>query len=614
MRYHRGVEPGAWILSRTRSVPLALAIVTFVAFLPALNADFVAWDDDRNFLGNPDYRGLGAPQLRWMWSTFHMGHYVPFTWMTLGLDYTIWGMNPMGYHLTNVLLHAANAVVLYFVARRLFAAAGLTGSDAGVSSELPAVVAVLFFAIHPLRVESVAWITERRDVLSELFFLLAVLTYLRAVEREPRAASWYWSSVVLFLVALLSKATAMTLPLVLAVLNVYPLRRIRDGWLGAPSRRVYAELLPYLALSAIAVPVTLAALTQPAQLGLAGKIAVSFYSLAFYLWKTIAPVRLAALYPMPAHVQPAGTVYVASGLLVIALCVIAWGVRRRFPAATVAWVAFLVLILPMLGAVQNGPQIAADRYTYHASPALALLLGAAATLGHMSRRRRLGVITTVLFTLGMLTWEQTKVWRDSESLWAHDVRLQPESSIAQLSLATQLMKRGAFDQAAAHYAEAVRLDPDYAEGHNNFGVALARSGRTAEAIEQYKLAASLQPANDETHTNWGIALAELGLVDQAVQQYQQAIALNPRNVAAHTNWGNALVRLGRPSEAIDHYGAALQIQSDDADAHLNLGVALALLHRYAEAAEQFRAVLRIDPSNGDAQTYLDRAMQLSQGR
>jgi protein O-mannosyl-transferase len=615
MRHHRGVEQGAWILSRARSIPVAVAIVTFVAFIPALSADFVAWDDDRNFLGNPSYRGLGPAQLHWMWNTFHMGHYVPLTWMTLGLDYAIWGMNPTGYHLTNLLLHVANAVLLYFVARRLFVAGGLTSEAEGRASiDLAAVVAVLFFSIHPLRVESVAWVTERRDVLSELFFLLAILAYLRAVEREPRATTWYWSSVALFLCALLSKATSITLPLVLAILNVYPLRRMRDGWRSTTSRRVYLELLPYLVLSAIAVPITLAALTQPAQLGFAAKLAVSLYSLAFYLWKTIAPMNLAALYPMPQHVNPANILYIVSGAVAVALCAIAWMVRRRWPAVTAAWFAFLVIILPMLGAVQNGPQIAADRYTYHASPALALLAGVAATRGRASRRRRFGIIASVLLTLGALTWTQARVWRSSETLWAHDVRLEPESSIAQLSLANQLMNRGAFDAAAAHYAEAVRLDPSYAEGHNNFGVALARSGQTIQAIEQYRLAVALDPMNDEAHTNWGIALAQLGLVDQSLQQYQQAIAINPSSVAAETNWGNALVKLGRSSEAIDHYRVAVEIHPNDAGAHLNWGVALAQLHRYGEAAEHFRTVLRIDPSNADAQAYLDRAMQLSRDR
>ena len=607
------MESGAGVLSRRRVFPVAVAVLAFLAFLPALNADFVAWDDDRNFLGNPSYRGLGPAQLHWMWTTFHMGHYVPLTWMTLGLDYRLWGMNPAGYHLTNLLLHAANAVVLYFVARRLFLAGGLTTRD-GASIELAAVVAALFFAIHPLRVESVAWITERRDVLSELFFLLTTLAYLRAVEREPRARAWYVSSVALFLCALLSKASAMTLPLVLAILNVYPLGRIHGGWWSKASRRVYVELLPYVALSAIVVPITLAALTQPAQLGIAAKIAVSLYSLAFYLWKTIAPVNLAALYPMPSQVNAGSMPYIASGVCVVAAFMIAWSARHRWPAVTVAWVAFVVIILPMLGPVQNGPQIVADRYTYHASPALALLLGAAATYLPASRRLRLGLIASVVLTLGLLTWDQTRVWHDSESLWSHDVRVQPHSSVAQLSLANQLMKRGAFEDAAAHYGEAVRLDPEYPEGHNNYGVALARAGRTAEAIEQYRLAVALEPANDEAHANWGVALAALDLPDEAIRHYQQAIAINPSNAVAQANWGSALVRLNRAGEAIDHYRVALDIQPSNADAHLNLGVALAQLHRYLEAAEQFRSALIIDPSNVDAQRYLDRAMQLSQGR
>jgi protein O-mannosyl-transferase len=609
------VESGARILSRSRLVALGVAVATFVAFFPALGAGFVTWDDDRNFLGNPSYRGLGAAQLHWMWTTFHMGHYVPVSWMTLGLDYVVWGMDARGYHLTNLLLHTANALLFFFIARRLYALVGVASADSrGIRAEIPAALAVLFFAIHPLRVESVAWITERRDVLSEFFFLLSVVTYLRATERESRSGKSYWASVVLFVCALLSKATAMSLPVVLAILNVYPLQRLRAPWRSAQAKRVYRELAPFVVLAALIVPLTLAALTRPAQLSLPSKIAVSMYGIAFYLWKTIAPTDLAPLYPMPEHVDPLAIVYLTSAGIVIALCVVFWMLRRRWPGLATAWLAFLVILLPMLGAVQNGPQLVADRYTYHPSPALALMFGAIVAPAWRLPRVRIALASSVCATLGMLTFDQTRIWHDSESLWSHDVRLQPESSIAQLSLARELMKRADYNQAVVHYDEAVRLDPNYAEGHNNYGVALAAVNRPAEAIDQYRAAIALQPTYDEAYTNWGIALTQLGEVAQAIERYQQAIALNPSNATAHTNWGNALVRLGRPADALDHYRAAVAVRPDLAEAHLNWGVALARLRQYPAAVTHFRDALRLDPTNTDAQQYLDRAMQLSQGR
>src|SRR6059058_1354082 len=209
-------------------VPVLIALVTVAAFLPALQNQFVSWDDAENFLDNPHYRGLGWSQLHWMWTT-HLGHYIPLTWMTLGLDYLLWGMNPVGYHLTSLLLHAANAVVFFFVVRRLLARALPSPSEHGYALAVSSGVAALVFAIHPLRVESVAWATERRDVLSGLFYLLTILMYLRAREREERGRGWYWLSVAAFVGALLSKSMVVNLPVVLLILDVYPLRRLGGG-------------------------------------------------------------------------------------------------------------------------------------------------------------------------------------------------------------------------------------------------------------------------------------------------------------------------------------------------------------------------------------------------
>src|SRR6059036_3300894 len=222
-------------------------------FLPTLQNQFVSWDDDKNFLENPHYRGLSWTHLHWMWTT-HLGHYIPLTWMTLGLDYLLWGMNPVGYHLTSLLLHAANAVVFFFVVRRLLAQALSSPSERGYALAVSAGVAALVFAIHPLRVESVAWVTERRDVLSGLFYLLTILIYLRACEREERGRGWYWLSVAVFGCALLSKSMVLNLPVVLLILDVYPLRRLGGfvGWWSEPARRIYVEKIPFVLLAAAA--------------------------------------------------------------------------------------------------------------------------------------------------------------------------------------------------------------------------------------------------------------------------------------------------------------------------------------------------------------------------
>ena len=237
-----------------------VALATAVAFAPVLGAGFVAWDDDKNFLENTHYRGLGPAQLSWMWTTFHLGHYVPLSWMSLGLDYRLWGMNAAGYHATNLVLHAANAVLLFYIARRVLR---MTGNiEPSPRRDAAAACAALVFAVHPLRVESVAWITERRDVLSGFFVLASVLCYLRALDAGA-GRRWYLLSVAAFAAALLSKATAVTLPAVLLVINIYPLRRLGRpggaGWWTPAARRVYAELAPYALLALSTVVMTFVA-------------------------------------------------------------------------------------------------------------------------------------------------------------------------------------------------------------------------------------------------------------------------------------------------------------------------------------------------------------------
>ena len=607
MAYHEGLK------ARWR-IPAFIAVATVVAFMPALSAGFVTWDDDRNFTDNFSYRGLGTAQLRWMWTTFHMGHYTPLSWMTLGLDYELWGMNAWGYHLTSLTLHAINAVVFYFLACRLLRLAGVAAGDTRATA-VPALAALLF-AIHPLRAESVVWITERRDVLSLLFVLTSIMAYLRSVEDGPSGHRWYWTSVLLYVCALLSKATAMSLPAVLLVLNVYPLRRIegRATWWSDAAKRVYAELLPFALLTAATVVLSIVALKPPDQLGASGKVAVSAYSLSFYLWKTLAPSNLAALYEMPSRVNPLAPMFLVSYGIVLSLGVLTW-INRRHAGAVAAWATFVIMILPMLGVVQNGPQIAADRYTYHAAPALALLLAGA--LGHLIRRTPsafAGVGTVAVLTMGVLTWRQTRVWHDSETLWRRVLSVNDESSTAHVALATLFYKKGNVPEAIAHYEQALVYDPVYPDGYNNLGVALVRLGRFDEAIARYRRAIELKPDYAEAHNNLGAAIAHQGDLLVAIDHYRRALAITPTFADAQVNWGNALVRLDSTDAAIDHYRAALMARPDAADAMHNWGVALARQGKLEEAIAQFRRALVAKPDHAEAREYLTRATELLAAR
>ncbi|MEP6990116.1 MAG: tetratricopeptide repeat protein [bacterium] len=596
----------AWV------IPVCVAVITFVAWLPALRNGFVSWDDERNFIANPHYRGLGPTQLAWMWTTFHMGHYVPLSWMSHGLDYVVWGMNPLGYHLTSILLHVANAVLLYFLARRVLRASLVAAGDERLLAAA-AGFAALVFAVHPLRVESVAWVTERRDVLSLYFCLASLLSYLRGLDGGTRRLQ-YWSALALFACALLSKATSMSLPAVLLLLCVYPLRRLggATGWRTASARAVYLELAPFAFLSLGAMALSIVALRPATQLTAGGKLAVSAYGLAFYLWKTVLPAGLSPLYQMPVHVRPLAPVFLASYVAVVALTALAWWARRRWPGAATAWVAFVVITLPMLGVVQNGPQIAADRYTYHSAPVVAVVL--AGLLLHVAPdwRRMTAVCAAVLIAgLATLTWRQTYVWRDSASLWARVLAVDSTSSYAHSAWATLQYQRGQVADGVAHSREAIALDPALAEAYNNLGVGLARLDSLAPAVEAYRRALALRPSYSEAEGNWGVVLVRLGDVTGAKQHYARALALDPENADAHVNMGNAFVREGRIADAIDQYRAALDIRPDNADAHHNWGVALAREGRYGEAIEQFRLTLALDPAREDSREFLARASAMA---
>ncbi len=596
----------------TYLTPLAVAAATIVAFLPALQGAFVTWDDDRNFLANPHYRGLSGEQLQWMWTTFHLGHYVPLSWMTLGLDYTIWGMNPVGYHVTSILLHALNAVLLYFLARQLFSRAAGKASPGRLT--LAAAAAALLFALHPLRVESVAWITERRDVLSLAFMLGAVLFYLRWISTgTSRRWVFYSLSIACAAAGLLSKATVMTLPAVLALLNFYPLRRIGGsaGWRTPSARRVYLELVPFALLAAGAVILSVVALDPPPQLSLGNKVVVSAYSLAFYLWKTLAPTDLGPLYQMPWTIVASDPRFIA-GLVVAALYATALVISaRRNRAVFAALAAFLVLVLPMLGVVQNGPQIAADRYTYHASPALSLLAGSLLLVASARWLAPLaGAAGLVLALLAALTWNQALVWRDSATLWERVATVDPQSSIAQSSIASLLFDQDRIEEAAAHSVRALELDPGSTSAHTASGMALARTGHAQDAVTEYQRAIELSPLNDQAENDWGIVLAQSGDATEAIRHYQRALFVNPDNAGAQVNWGAALVRLGKFAEAIPHFQESLAIRPGNADAYLNWGVALAREGNYRDAVTQFRAALAINPDHAEARDYLAKASAL----
>ncbi|HEY3065207.1 MAG TPA: tetratricopeptide repeat protein [Methylomirabilota bacterium] len=567
-------------------LPAALAVLAFLVFAPALWNGFVEWDDDVNLLRNTQYRGLGWAQLRWMLTTILMGHYIPLTWFTFGLDFTMWGMDPFGYHLTNLILHAANTALVYLVARRLLSrATSLREPRLGIA----AATASVFFAVHPLRVESVVWVTERRDVLSGFFFLLAVLTYLVSTDHTGGRKRWFLAAgAASFALALVSKSITMTLPLVLVLLDVYPLRRLGgdQGWTGPRARLVWIEKLPFFVLGAAGAAVSYYAvyanafLTPLTRYPLPARIAMTLYSVAFYVAKTALPLGLSPMYELPAHLDPWELRFVASALFVMLVSTVTLVLWKRSPAGLAVWLYYGIVLGPVTGFIHSGHQLAHDRYSYLSCLGWALLVGG--TVGVVLRataRRRVrpffavlaGVAGIVwLVGLAFLTVRQNEAWRDTERLWLYALQADPTCAVCHSNLGAYLVNQNMVEPALQHLHRTIELRPERLKTHGNIGLALLKLGRVEEAIPRFRLALEEDPYDVGFLTNLSVALMRQGRTAEALPYLGRALERDPGHILARTNLGTALAKLGQRSEALKQYRLALAIDADAPPPHLGL--------------------------------------------
>jgi tetratricopeptide (TPR) repeat protein len=642
------------------AAPALVALATAVVFLPALRADFINYDDPENFLENPHFRGLGRANLRWM-LLFHSGNYQPLTWVTHAVDYLLWGMDPRGHHLTSVLVHVATALAVYLAIIALVRAAvegpGAAADEPGLRRA--AAAGALVFAIHPLRVESVAWVTERRDVLSGLFFVLTVVAYLRAqrLAAVGRARGpWIGLSIVCLVLSLLSKAWAMTMPVVLLLLDVHPLRRfVRVGGRRPPWGPILAEKIPFAVIALAGAVVAFAAQREfmPAlePHPVPARLAQAAYGLAFYVRKTLVPVGLYPYYELRLPLDPTAPRFVAAAAAVGAITLVLVVLRRRWPAGLVAWCGYGVIVSPVLGLAQAGIHLAADRFTYVATMPLAALAGGGvyalwtrAAAPWVSAGARVGAaapVIALLAALGVATFAQVRVWRDSVTLWSHAVTVAPDNAVVHQNLGVALKEAGRLEEAIGHLAQASALRPDWVEARLSLAGALATArryeraiaelqqivaahpdhgdalyslgvasfllGRTADAIGYYQRAIAANPDDVRAYYNLGHVYAQEGNAFAAAAQWEKAVALAPDNVAVRNAFGVVLVTLDRPAVAEEQFRAALRVAPDDPDSLSNLGLALDRQGKRAEAVELWRRVLRLDPSHARARANLEHA-------
>src|ERR1039458_5973038 len=639
-------------MRRQLFICLLLAGITLAIYWPVRHYGIVYYDDPFFISETPEINaGLNWHSLWWALSGVLVANWHPVTSLSFVVTHTFWGANPGAEHLVNAVFHALNAVLLFLVLNKM---SGATWRGAAVAA---------LFAWHPLRVESVAWISERKDVLCGFFFLLTLWAYAQYVscarrkvpgeirtsniehrtsnaERDasrithhalPRrnevktGSRYYLLCLFSFALGLMSKPMLVTLPFVLLLLDYWPLKRFTiDGSRHTPSLhhsitpllRLLLEKLPFFGLAAVSCAVTYLGMqggqhlrsAEQAPWGL--RLANVPVSYARYLGKLVWPVDLAALYPMPAHwgFWPVG----GSVVLLLLLTLFVAGRARSAPWLLTGWLMFLGTLVPVIGIVPNGFQSIADRYTY--IPSIGLFVAGVWAVAEFSSRWKFrafllpGAAGLALLVCGSLTWLQAGYWRNSLTLWTHCVAATRDNILARVSLGNALQQAGQINEAMEQYREVLRLDPNQEHANLDLGVALAMTGQLQEATNCFARALRNRPDWSGTHLNLGRALFELGDFSGALTHYAEAVRLDSNAVVAFTSLAGDLSARGKSDEAVRYYLEALRFNPADAEAHYHLGLEWLQRGRMDETIGQFQEAIRLKPDYAEAHNNLGIAL------
>jgi len=568
-----------------------LGLAVFISYYPTHGNGFIDQFDDVHYvLENPAVRrGLTWEGIGWAFTTGHAANWHPLTWVSHMVDCSLYGMNPGGHHLTNLLLHVSNTLLLLVF---LSSATGAFWRSALVAC---------LFGLHPLHVESVAWISERKDVLCTFFFLLMLIGYRRYAGRPTFGR--YTAVLILFVLGLLSKPMIVTAPFVLLLLDYWPLGRIRRDlrWSHASNLLLIVEKLPLLVLSAASCLITVQvqsawhAVAPVGVVSVVSRLANALLAYVGYLGKMVWPVNLSVLYPYPA--QFSAIAVVGASAIVTVLTILALLLRRRAPWFIVGWLWYLGTLVPVIGLVQVGSQAMADRYTY--IPGIGIGLVVSWVVFTAARRSRLGRVALacgvagVLTACSVLTWSQCGVWMDSESLFRHAILVTQNNYIAHNTYAVALMGRGQLDSAFAHFEEANRIRPNETRVLLNTGIVLEKMGRVDEAIDRYQHAIAVEPDSWRAFNNLGLAYARKNAVDSAIACYKRALEYNGGCWEARNNLGNALVRTGQLDEAIACFTEVISLEPLQPSPVLNRACALVSRGRVAEAKQDFERFISL---------------------
>jgi DNA-binding SARP family transcriptional activator len=613
-------RPGPLIWRRPRLVVAALLVpATLIAFFPGVFYEFCDLDDPINFVDNSDYRGLGWSQLRWAWSSRLLGVYQPVSWILFSLQSALWGIDPRGYRVASMLIHSANAVALYSLTLALLArcAPELLRWREGWPQFLAALPALLF-AVHPLRVEAATWVSCQPYLACGFFYLMAIHAYLRAhsVQERPHTG-WQMTSFLLFWGALLFKAPAGSLPAVIAILDVYPLRRLggERGWWRPQARRVFAEKLPFLVLGLAFTRMTAQArdLMHPIPTDsteLSARIAHVCYSIWFYPVKTVWPMGLTVYYGFPREMSLRVPIFFTCAMLTVGVSAVFVVARHRWPGLLTTWLIYLVLLAPTAGLVYFGPVIAADRYSYLPMMSWVPLMAAVlCSLGRRSPQIRTGIIVLGLGTaigLALLSRAQCRTWSDFEARWRNVVEHSAGADPYPFNnLGVALAIKGKREEGLALFAEALRLAPWHVVSQVNFASTLVNLGKYAQAIQPYRDLLKQIPGSSDVRSDLAYALAKCGRFDEAIAHYSEVVRREPNLALAHHNLGYALAQRGDLHGAVRSLSRAAELDPKRSETRYELGAALAKLGASDRAVIHYSEAIRLRPDFAEAKAGLD---------
>lgn len=566
---------------------VVLTALVWVVFAQTLAFDFVNYDDPDNVYLNAEVsKGLSFDGFVSAFTTTHVGHWNPITAISHIFVGQFCGIKPFGHHLGNVVLHNVAAILLFLVLWQMTAALWRS-----------AVVAAIF-AIHPLRVESVAWVTERKDVLSGVFFMLTLGAYVRYT-RQPKSTGRYVSVIGLFALGLMSKSMLVTLPFVLLLLDYWPLERFASAPDQKPVLwRLCQEKIPLFVLAALCSVIQLFAdqegIITTGKLPFLARIANSAVSYATYVGQMFYPVNLVVFYPHPQDTLSAGKTALALGLFISVSAWVLWR-RQTRPYLLIGWLWYVGMLIPVIGLVQSGDLAHADRYTY--LPQIGLYIAIVWVIASFGSDSRRSFITFCCLSTGVVTAlayaarRQTSYWKDNYSLWQHTLDCNPRNALARDHLGDVFMLEGRVEEAQRQYQQAVESDPDYAVAHNNYGLTLFSAGRPSEAIAEYQQALAIRPDYAAAHNNLGNVFLQSGQLEEAILHFQKAIQFRSNYSIAEQNLGLALVQNGHLAESIEHFERAIKIQPNYANAHAILGRVFMQTGRVWEAVPHLQAAI-----------------------